>query len=129
MINRDKIPKYLIFLVTGGTNTLLCLALYWFLIREGMHYLLASTIMFAYGVVQGYLFSSFFVFQHSVKFKNLVKYAIVYMSSYVFNIVILYLCVNDLRTSEFMGQVITSFLVATLNYLLVKRIVFKAEYQ
>lgn len=125
MIGNKRIPKFLIFLVTGGSNTLLCLIAYALLIKGGVPYLVASTLMFVYGVVQGYLLSTFFVFQHSVKFGNLAKYSMVYVFSYIFNIAILYFFVEAMGTSELVGQAMTSLLVATLNYLLVKKIVFQ----
>lgn len=125
MMRRKNTKPFLTFLMTGGFNTLLCLLVYWLLIQVNVPYLLASTLMFIYGVIQGYLFSAFFVFQQQAKWQNLLKYSMVYVCSYVFNIAILYVCVTDIGVSKFMGQVITSLLVATLNYVLVKKMVFK----
>ncbi len=95
------------------------------LINFGLNYLLASTIVFIFGVIEGYLLSSLLVFRRKINFRPLLRYSLVYLVSYVVNITLLYVCVNFVKLNELNGQIVTSLLVATLNYALVKKLVFK----
>ena len=119
--------RFFKFLISGGLNTLICLLLYWILIHNQVNYILASTIMFIFGVMEGYILSAIFIFKHKINFLHLVKYTSVYLSSYVLNIAILASCVELIGLSHFMGQVFTSALVAVLNYFLVKIFVFRQK--
>lgn len=117
--------KFFKFLVSGGLNTLICLFLYWVLIKANFNYILASTLMFVFGVLEGYILSAIFIFKHRINLFHLAKYTSVYLSSYVVNIIILTGLVELIGFSHFMAQVVTSALVAMLNYFLVKVFVFR----
>lgn len=117
--------KFFKFLISGGLNTLVCLLLYWVLIKVNVNYILASTLMFIFGVIEGYILSAIFIFKHKINLLHLVKYISVYLSSYVVNIIILAALVELMGLSHFMAQVVTSALVAVLNYFLVKIFVFR----
>lgn len=117
--------KGLRFLLTGGINTIICLFLFAILINIGLNYLLASTMVFILGVIEGYLLSAVLVFRHRISFRPLLRYSLVYLVSYAINITLLYICVDFIKLSELKGQIITSLLVAALNYALVKKLVFK----
>lgn len=83
--------------------------------------------MFVFGVVDGYILSAVFIFKHKINLFHLAKYTSVYLSSYVINIIILTGLVELIGLSHFMAQVVTSALVAVLNYFLVKVFVFKKK--
>ncbi|MBX9598004.1 MAG: GtrA family protein [Burkholderiales bacterium] len=117
--------KGLRFLFTGGLNTIICLILFAILINVGLNYLLASTMVFIFGVIEGYLLSAVLVFRHKIKFRPLLRYSLVYIASYIVNIMILYTCVEFIHLSKVNGQIVTSLLIAALNYALVKKLVFK----
>jgi putative flippase GtrA len=117
--------KGLRFLFTGGLNTVICLILFAILINIGLNYLLASTVVFVFGVIEGYLLSAVLVFRHKINFRPLLRYSLVYLVSYVVNITLLYICVDFIKLSDLNGQIVTSLLVAALNYALVKKLVFK----
>lgn len=127
MLARLLSSKFFKFLVSGGINTLICLLLYWILIKANFNYILASTLMFVFGVVDGYILSAVFIFKHKINLFHLAKYTSVYLSSYVINIIILTGLVELIGLSHFMAQVVTSALVAVLNYFLVKVFVFKKK--
>lgn len=117
--------RFFKFLVSGGLNTLICLLLYWVLIKFNVNYILASTLMFIFGVVEGYILSAIFVFKHKINLAHLAKYTLVYLSSYAVNIIVLTGLVELIGFSHFMAQVVTSAVVAVLNFFLVKVFVFK----
>ena len=58
--------KFFKFLISGGLNTLVCLLLYWVLIKVNVNYILASTLMFIFGVIEGYILSAIFIFKHKI---------------------------------------------------------------
>lgn len=117
--------KGLRFLFTGGLNAFICLILFAILINIRLNYLLASTVVFVFGVIEGYLLSAVLVFRHKINFRPLLRYSLVYLVSYVVNITLLYICVDFIKLSDLNGQIVTSLLVAALNYALVKKLVFK----
>lgn len=119
--------RFFKFLISGGLNTLICLLLYWILIHNQVNYIFASTLMFIFGVIEGYILSAIFIFKHKINFLHMVKYTSVYISSYILNIAILAIGVELIGLSHFMSQVVTSALVAVLNYFLVKIFVFKQK--
>lgn len=82
-------------------------------------------MVFILGVIEGYLLSAVLVFRHRISFRPLLRYSLVYLVSYAINITLLYICVDFIKLSELKGQIITSLLVAALNYALVKKLVFK----
>jgi putative flippase GtrA len=120
--------KGLRFLFAGGLNTVICLILFAILINIGLNYLLASTMVFIFGIIEGYLLSAVLVFRHKINFRPLLRYSLVYLVSYVVNITLLYICVDFIKLSELNGQIITSLLIAALNYALVKKLVFKINF-
>ena len=108
------------FLFSGGLNTLICLILFGCLIKIGLNYLLASSVMFVFGVVEGYLLSAVLVFSHKINLRHLLQYSGVYLSSYCCNIGILAGCVEFLHCDKLVAQLISCLSVALLNYFLVK---------
>ena len=66
--------KFFKFLISGGLNTLVCLLLYWVLIKVNVNYILASTLMFIFGVIEGYILSAIFIFKHRINLFHLAKY-------------------------------------------------------
>lgn len=112
------------FLVTGGLNTLVCLALFWVLIKIHINYIVASTIMFAFGIVEGYILSAWLVFKTKIQLSHLLKYSLIYILSYSLNIAILFICVEFMGIEKLASQTITSLIVAFVNYYLVKKLIF-----
>ena len=105
MLHAVIMKKYpfIIYLVTGGLNTIISLELYNLLIQFGIYYLIASGISYVFGVIEGYIFSSLWVFKYKVRFSGLIKYYVVYGISFVINVGLMYLMVSVLGLNKFMA--------------------------
>lgn len=81
------------FLVMGGLNTAVCLALYQLLLLA-MDYRIAFTLVFAFGIAFSALLYSRFVYKVSVAPKTFGLYAAFYVMSYLFGLGVLALLVE-----------------------------------
>jgi putative flippase GtrA len=127
LINREK--KLVLFVIFGGVNTIITLALYYLLLLLGINYLIASSIVYIAGIVIGYIFNSLFVFQtNSIKSPGkFSKYLIVYIISFFINMALMYFFVTGSGFNNFLSQVLVVIILTIWNYFLCKKIVFKNE--
>jgi len=124
MMNKNfnsQIIKYIFF---GALNTLITFILYIFLIKLDVNYIVASTVCYIIGVIEGFILNGLFVFNEKLKFSGLSKYTLVYIVSYSINIFTLYLCVDLFGVNEIFAQMIVIMFVTLLNFRLVKWLVF-----
>lgn len=113
------------YLIVGGTNTLISLLLYYILLKLSINYLVANVICFIIGVLLGYTLNTLLVFKHKLIFKALMKYSSVYIFSFSLNIVILFGLVYFLNFNKMLSQIVTTAIVTVVNYLLIKKFVFR----
>jgi|LauGreDrversion4_2_1035121.scaffolds.fasta_scaffold21076_2 putative flippase GtrA len=119
--------RFFIYLLTGGINTVISLLLFALMVKIGINYLLASCITYVFGIIEGYLFSSLWVFKHKIKFSGLFKYSGVYAIAFVINLVLMYLAVEMLLLDKILAQIIVTGVLTIINYQLVKIFVFHSE--
>ncbi|UTW42492.1 GtrA family protein [bacterium SCSIO 12844] len=113
------------FLLTGGLNTLISLLLFILLLHIGVYYLVASSITYIFGIIEGYVFTSLWVFNVNIMFKGLLKYAFVYCLTLLVNLIVLYTLVSEFKLHEVIAQITTIALVTLLNYYLIKVFVYR----
>lgn len=123
MFNKQK--YFIMFLLTGGLNTLISLLLFILLLHIGVYYLVASSITYIFGIIEGYFFTSLWVFNVNIMFKGLLKYAFVYCLTLLVNLTVLYTLVAEFKLHEVVAQIITIALVTLLNYYLIKVFVYR----
>ena len=63
------------FILIGGFNTLVCLALFWLLISCGINYLIASALMNVFGVIEGYTLNAKLLYRTKLEFVMFIKYS------------------------------------------------------
>jgi putative flippase GtrA len=122
--NQFKKHPAIRFLFIGGFNTMLCLIVYYLLLKLNLHYLVASSITNIFGILNGFLLNSILVFKHRAKLSRLLRYLFVYAISFLLNIFIMYVFVGVLYLPKFISQIITIAILAIFNYQLIKRVVF-----
>lgn len=116
---------FFIYLFTGGLNTLISLLVYSLMLKLGVNYLLSSSVTYVFGIIEGYIFSSVFVFKHKIRLSGLIKYSGVYGISFILNFILIYLTVSFLGMNKIIAQVIVTAILTILNYTLIKVLVFR----
>ncbi len=91
-------------------------------------YLLASTIIFLFGLVASFVLRKIWVFSHKSLypgFKQLMIYSLIFCVSLGLNLLLMYILVDKLSITELLAQVISMFLIGFFNYTANKTITFK----
>lgn len=121
----QKYGQFIKFCIVGVSNTAISLIAYYILLNLGVYYLLASTISYCVGILNGYIFSSSFVFKRTMNLKLALKFISVYLSSLLINLLVLYIFVDIFGISEFIAQVMVTLINVIYNYLLNKLWTFR----
>ena len=116
----QKYGQFIKFCIVGVTNTTISLVVYYFLLKLGVQYLLASTIAYCAGLLNGYILSSTFVFKQQRNMNQALKFIGVYLSSLLINLLLLYCLVDIYGISEFFAQVVVTVFNVFYNYFLNK---------
>ena len=105
------------FLFVGCLNTLVGYGTYALLIFLKCNYLVASTIGTIIGVIHSYLWNRFFTFQsnNNVK-KEVPKFVLVYLVSYLLGILNLFILVQKLGINEYIAGIINIFVTTIISW-------------
>ncbi len=117
--------RIITYLIIGGANTLINLLIFYIFLQLGVNYLIANVFCFIIGVLLGYILNTLIVFKNKLHFAALLKYSTVYLSSMLINIVLLFGLVHYGELNKMLAQIVTTAVVTVVNYLLIKKIVFK----
>jgi putative flippase GtrA len=108
------------YTLVGIANFLLSLVFYFFLLKVLLiHYLIAFTITWLFGIMLTYVINFSWVFKPEEKIdfrKRLLKYVTVYLISYVINIVLLKYIKENLIDEPFLAQLLILPLVIVINF-------------
>lgn len=121
-----KYGQFIRFCIVGAVNTGISLLVYALLLKLQVHYLAASTLAYIAGLINGYIFSSSFVFKKKFKLQQGVKFVTVYLSSLLINLALLYIFVDVFHLSELLGQTIVTGINVVYNYFINKFWTFKS---
>ena len=133
MINNNNIftklwIKYLPFIkfcLVGATNVIISYTIYYILLTLGLSYLLASAIACLFGILNGYIWSSKYVFKKSKSLNNVIKFFIVYISSSSINLGIMYICVDCYNMHKLIAPIFAIGTGTIYNYTLNRVWTFK----
>lgn len=117
--------QFLKFCMIGVVNTTISLVVFYILLRFDMHYLLSSSIAYCAGLLNGYIFSSSFVFQQKHNVKQVIKFISVNTSSLLINLLILYFLVKVAEVSNLHAQLFATIFNVIYNFTLNKWWTFK----
>lgn len=121
----EAFMQFVKFGLVGLSNTLLTYVSYALLLLVGLHYQLANIISYAIGILNSYYWNNKYVFvaEEGVKrnhLKALVKVAASYGVTFVLSTVLLFVWVDLLGISEFLGPIINLVITIPLNFILNK---------
>lgn len=116
--------RFYVYLLTGGLNTVISLLLFALMVKIGVNYLFASCFIYVFGIIEGYIFSSLWVFKHKIKLSGLFKYSSVYAIAFIINFILIYVTVEIFLLNKIIAQIIVTGVLTIINYQLVKMFVF-----
>ena len=108
------------FSIVGLTNVIITYTAYFILLKLGLYYLLASAIAYITGMLNGYIWSSRFVFNANKSINNMVKFFIVYISALFINLGIMYICVDTYNMNKLIAPIFAIGIGTIYNYTLNK---------
>ena len=121
------VKQFMQFGIVGVINTLSSWVVYYPLIFFKVDYILATTLAYFISSIIGYLLNKVWVFKSKEKkTKSLVKYYVVYISSYFLNIGCMYLFVQIMGISTYIAPILVLFVTVPYNYLFSRFWVFKS---
>ena len=118
--------QFVNFGFVGVINTILNLAIYWFCINNGMHYLLANGIGFVITVFSSYILNNLVTFRKKGKgfewsIKTLLKvYVSYFLTGMILNSVLLYFWNDFIGISENISPLLNLIVTIPLNFLMNK---------
>ena len=115
-----KYKQFLLFCIVGASNTLITLGVYTLLLKIGVPYLIATTIGYICGIINGYLWSSKVVFKKRKTIDNATKFIIVNIITIGVNLFLMWLWIDVLSIHKILAQVITICFTMPLNFILNK---------
>ena len=123
---REMIIKFIKFGIVGFINTMTSTCIYWFLITIKLNYILSTTIAYFIASLIGYTLNKNKVFK-TKNDNSIIKYYIVYISSYFLNIGCMYIFVDILKISAYIAPLLTLFVTVPYNFMLSNFWVFRKE--
>lgn len=120
-----KYLPFIKFCLVGATNVVISYTAYFILLKLGLYYLLATTIAYVVGILNGYIWSSKFVFKKNKSINNMMKFFIVYISALFINLGIMYICVDTYNMNKLIAPIFAIGVGTVYNYLLNKIWTFK----
>jgi|TARA_B110000967_G_scaffold156392_1_gene161366 putative flippase GtrA len=124
-----KLVKLILrFLVSGGIATAVHWATLWGLINLQVEAVLASSIGAFVGAIVNYFLQYFFTFKTRRRHKQaLLAYAPAVLVSWLLNLALFYSLYGEVFSDPLVAQVVTTGVVMVVNFLLYKKVVFRAK--
>jgi putative flippase GtrA len=124
-----KLVKLILrFLVSGGIATVVHWATLWGLINLQVEAVLASSIGAFVGAIVNYFLQYFFTFKTRRRHKQaLLAYAPAVLVSWLLNLALFYSLYGEVFSDPLVAQVVTTGVVMVVNFLLYKKVVFRAK--
>ena len=119
-IDRAKAREFLRYLVIGGLNTALALAVYWGCLLMGLPYWFASGASLCFGVVLGHFTHSRLVFKQKSDFT---RYATVWLAIYLLNVALL--SVVRRWTGDYVAAIVLLPVNVAVSYVAMRVVVFR----
>lgn len=122
----DNFMQFVRFCLVGLTTTIISYIIYAVLVWIGAHYLIASVVSFIVSVAWSFLLNNRYVFKTGVDekrvwWKTLLKTYVSYTAvGLVLANILLFLWVDVLGISEYIGPIINLLITIPLNYILNK---------
>lgn len=115
---KKMILQFIKFGFVGCINTFSSWLFYYPLIFLKVHYIVATTIAYILSSIIGYILNNKWVFRnHVYNGKSVIKYYIVYGSSYLLNILTMYIIVKKIGLPETIAPILTLCVTVPYNFI------------
>ncbi len=119
------IKQFFKFGIVGVINTCSSWVFYYSLVFLNVNYLIATTIAYILSSIIGFLLNKGWVFKKKIyDYRSIIKYYIVYGSSYLLNVGSMYVFVDILGISKMIAPILTLFITVPYNFLFSRLWVF-----
>lgn len=116
------------FLIVGAINTAVGYGSYAVLISIGLQYLIANTLATIIGVINSYLWNRFFTFKSKGKaMSEIVRFSLVYATSYCISMLFLYLIVGRLGVNVYIAGALNIIITTIISWFGHKNFSFKVK--
>lgn len=127
-INRETLSQFLRFAIVGVATNVTGFGVYLLITQTLFGPKLAMTILYVLGAGFGYLGNRAYSFKSKSNHRNSsVKYAMVHLSGYALNLLILTIFVDEFGVRHEFVQAVSIAIVAIYLFLLMKFFVFREE--
>ena len=115
------------FGLVGISNAIVLLSVYYILLFFSFHYILAYIIAFILSVLNAYFWNNRYVFKNSSStfWHKLIKVYVSYTTTFILNIILLYMWVDIMGLSEKIAPIINIGVTTPLNFMMNKLWAFK----
>ncbi|MEG0451921.1 MAG: GtrA family protein [Coprobacillus sp.] len=128
MTKKTVFKQFFKFGIVGVMNVAIYTILYWILIYYKVNYLFATTISYFISSISGYFLNHYWVFKsQNDKKESVVKYYVVYGTSYILNMVCMYLWVDVFGLSQSIAPILTLCVTTPYNFIFNRLWVFKEK--
>ncbi len=123
----QKILQFIKFSFVGVSNTLISFAIYYLLVYININYIIANILGYIISSIWGYILNKKWVFKVKKDkiIKSIIKYYIVYGSSFLINILCMYFWVEVLNISKIIAPILTMCITVPYNFIFNKIWAFK----
>jgi putative flippase GtrA len=124
-----QIVQFIKFGFVGISNTLISIGIYYLLVYFKFNYIIANILGYIISSIWGYTLNSKWVFNQSdIKIsKSVMRYYIVYGSSFLINILCMYIFVDILDISKIIAPILTMMVTVPYNFIFNKVWAFNNE--
>ncbi len=128
----QSLVQFIKFGMVGVSNTLISYVIYAAGVRAGMHYLLASVLGFVISVLNSFYWNNKYVFRQGREERSLLAALVKTFMAYAFTglllaNLLLYVWVDILGISEYLGPILNLFITVPLNFVINKLWAFRGK--
>ena len=126
---KSTLIQFVYFILIGGMNTLLTLAVYFILVYLGLHYSLALIADYIFGISFSFFMNKHFTFhvQERATAKMFSRMLLTYGFLFLGNIILLAACVEFFEFDEYLAQILSFGVLLVIAFLAQKLFVFHVE--
>lgn len=122
--------QFIKFGLVGFSNAVVLYAVYYVLLKLGLHHILSYIIAFVASVMNAYLWNDRFVFQKSKEvaaLRKIIKIYASYTTTFLLSLVLLYIWVDYMHVSDKIAPIINIIITTPINFVLNKIWTFKDQ--
>jgi len=114
------------FFIVGGINTAVGYTAFVLFVFIGFQYLIANTLATIIGIINSYLWNRFFTFKSKGKaMSEIVRFSLVYATSYCISMLFLYLIVDRLSVNIYIAGALNIIITTIISWFGHKNFSFK----